>query len=129
MKKRIFMIGYSTDKGGVESYIRNLSPNLESEFEVILHWPEMEIDGRIWHAPRNRHNIFKYNRFWKRFFKENHFDAVYFNTCDVVSIDMLNLQSRQVSPSGLFIRIVPGINFIDLGCGEDYINSWNTCRE
>lgn len=102
MKKRIFMIGYSTDKGGVESYIRNLSPNLESEFEVILHWPEMEIDGRIWHAPRNRHNIFKYNRFWKRFFKENHFDAVYFNTCDVVSIDMLKFAKQ----AGVPVRII-----------------------
>lgn len=88
-KKRIFMIGYSTDKGGVESYIRNLCTQLENEYDIVLHWPVMEIDGKHWELPRNRHNILKYRRFWKRFFRENHFDAIYYNTCDIVSVDML----------------------------------------
>lgn len=105
-KKRIFMIGYSTDKGGVESYIRNLCDYLEDDFEIILHWPVMEIDGVRWEIPANRHNVWRYRRFWKAFFKANHFDVVYFNTCDIVSIDML----RFAKGAGVPVRIIHSHN-------------------
>lgn len=101
-KPRIFMIGYSTDKGGVESYIKNLCSQLENDFDIILHWPIMEIDGKRWVKPRNRHNPIKYHSFWRRFFKENHFDVVYFNTCDIVSIDLLKFAAN----SGVPVRII-----------------------
>ncbi len=101
--KRIFMIGFSTDKGGVESYIKNLVSNLpKEEYEVILHWPEMTIDGKKWIMPVNRHNPFKYYSFWKKFYRENHFDAVYFNTCDIMSIDPMIFAKQAGIPVRIF---------------------------
>lgn len=102
MKKRIFMIGYSTDKGGVETYIKNICSELQNDFEIILNWPVMEIDGKEWRIPANRHNPLKYFPFWKKFFEENHFDAVYYNTCDIVSIDPLVFAKK----AGVPVRII-----------------------
>lgn len=100
---RIFMVGFSTDKGGVESYISNLCSNLDKkEYEIILCWPEMKINGKTWICPQNRHNYIKYASFWTRFFKENKFDVIYYNTCDIVSIDML----RFAKSSGVKVRII-----------------------
>lgn len=105
--KRIFMVGYSTDKGGVESYIVNLcSQLLKEKYEVIYDWPKMEIDGKTWIRPRNRHNYIAYKKFWNRFFKENHFDVLYYNTCDIVSIDMLNFAKKAEVP----VRIIHSHN-------------------
>lgn len=105
-KERIFMIGYSMDKGGVESYVRNICEKLKDDFDIIYHWPVIVIDGKKWVLPRNRHNIFKYRRFWKRFFVENRFDVVYFNTCDIISIDIL----RFAKNAGIPVRIIHSHN-------------------
>ena len=100
---RIFMIGYSEKKGGVETYISNLCSNLNNNvFEVIYSMPEMTIDGKMWCRPKNRHNYFEYRRFWKAFYKENKFDVVYLNTCDVVSIDDLVFAKK----AGVPVRII-----------------------
>lgn len=100
---RIFMIGMSTDKGGVEAYITNLCSQMnKGKFEVVFCWPEMQIDGKLWICPPNRHNYLKYVRFWRRFYKENHFDVLYLNTCDVVSIDPLKFAKA----AGVPIRII-----------------------
>lgn len=105
--KRIFMVGYSTDKGGVEAYIVNLCSQLpKEEYEVIYDWPTMEIDGKTWIRPRNRHNCIAYKKFWNRFFKENHFDVLYYNTCDIVSIDMLKFAKKAKVP----VRIIHSHN-------------------
>lgn len=46
-KIRIFMVGLSNNKGGVESYIINLCEHLHSkEFEVVNDWPEMCIEDK-----------------------------------------------------------------------------------
>lgn len=100
---RVFVIGMSRNKGGVETYIRNLFQEIDREkFEIIYHWPEMIIDGKKWVCPPNRHNFLKYWLFWKRFFRENRFDAIYLNTCDVVSIDSL----RFAKAAGIPVRIL-----------------------
>ena len=100
---RIFMVGFSPNKGGVESYIVNLTEQLDSsEFEVILEMPEMIIDGKTWKRPKNRHNYIKYFLFWKKFFSENHFDVLYLNTCDIVSIDDLMFAKS----AGIPVRII-----------------------
>lgn len=88
-KKRIFILGHSGKRGGVESYIDNLVEILNAEYEFVYRASIMEIDGKRWEAPGNRHNYLKYRRFWIQFFKENNFHAVYFNTCDMMSIDAL----------------------------------------
>ena len=100
---KIFMVGFSTDKGGVESYIANLCSCLDNrEYEVIYCWPEMEIDGRKWICPKNRHHYIKYHQFWRSFFRVNHFDVLYYNTCDIVSIDMLRFAKK----AGISVRII-----------------------
>ncbi|MEJ8787495.1 glycosyltransferase [Dorea sp. ICN-14282] len=105
--KRIFMVGYSTDKGGVEAYIMNLCSQLpKEEYEVIYDWPTMEIEGKTWIRPRNRHNYIAYKKFWNKFFRENHFDVMYYNTCDIVSIDMLKFAKKAKIP----VRIIHSHN-------------------
>lgn len=102
-KIRVFMIGYSQNKGGVEAYISNLVSCMDkSRFEIIYKLPEMIIDGKKWVAPLNRHNYIKYRLFWKKFFRENKFDVLYLNTCDVVSIDDL----RFAKSAGIPTRII-----------------------
>ena len=104
---RVFMVGMSTDKGGVEAYISNLSGFLSDEnYEIVYSWPVMEVKGKTWVCPRNRHNYYKYAKFWKRFFKENHFDVVYYNTCDIVSVDMLKFAKKAEVP----VRIIHSHN-------------------
>lgn len=100
---RIFMIGFSVNKGGVETYISNLNDSLDhTKFEVIYCLPEMTIDGKVWSAPKNRHNYLAYKRFWHKFFKFNKFDVIYYNTCDIVSIDMLKFAKTANTP----VRII-----------------------
>lgn len=46
---RVFMVGMSTDKGGVEAYISNLSGFLSDEnYEIVYSWPVMEVKGKTW---------------------------------------------------------------------------------
>lgn len=100
---RIFMIGYSHNKGGVEAYIKNLQGALDAnKFQVIYSMPEMEIDGKVWIRPRNRHNYIQYRKFWKEFYAENSFDVLYYNTCDIVSIDQLKFAKA----AGVPVRII-----------------------
>ena len=97
---RIFIVGFSDNKGGVETYISNLNDSLDhTKFEVIYSLPEMTIDGRVWIAPKNRHNYFAYKRFWHKFFKCNKFDVIYYNTCDIVSVDMLKFAKAAKIPT------------------------------
>ncbi|MGN0572521.1 MAG: glycosyltransferase [Acutalibacteraceae bacterium] len=100
---KIFMIGMSTDKGGVEAYIANLCSCLDKrKYEITYCWPEMVIDGKRWICPANRHNYIKYRAFWKKFYRENRFDVLYMNTCDVVSIDQLKFAKM----AGIPVRII-----------------------
>ena len=97
------MIGYSENKGGVESYITNLNSHIDHEkYEIIYSEPTMMIDGKEWIRPKNRHNYIRYWLFWKIFYKENKFDVVYLNTCDVVSIDDLIFAKK----AGIPVRII-----------------------
>ena len=100
---RIFMIGMSDNKGGVEAYIHNLVSKMDSsEYEIVYQLPEMELNGKKWIMPKNRHHYIKYRKFWKSFFKENPFDVLYFNTCDIMSIDPLIFAKQ----AGIPVRII-----------------------
>lgn len=101
--QKVFVVGYSENKGGVENYIATLCKNISKEkIEIILSLPIMQIGEKKWVRPKNRHNYIKYYFFWRKFFKKNHFDAVYYNTCDIVSIDVLKFAKR----AGVPIRII-----------------------
>lgn len=104
---RVFMVGMSTDKGGVESYIKNLCEHLDpKEFEIVYAWSEMEIEGKKWIQPPNRHNYIKYTKFWHEFFEQNKFDVVYYNACDIVSVDLLKIAKKV----GVPVRIIHSHN-------------------
>lgn len=103
---KVFMIGYSKNKGGVETYIENLIQNSTDDVQYILSEPIMKIDGRKWVRPKNRHNYVKYSLFWKEFFRVNKFDVVYYNTCDIVSIDALKFAKQ----AGVKMRIIHSHN-------------------
>ena len=97
------MVGYSDHKGGVETYIDHLTKSLDQKrYRVVFSLPVMEIDGKIWRRPPNRHNYVRYRLFWRRFFHENKFDVLYYNTCDVVSIEML----RFAKSAGVPTRVI-----------------------
>ena len=101
------MVGLSNNKGGVESYITNLCKYLSSkEFEIVYDWPEMNIEGKTWIRPKNRHNYIKYRFFWHNFFKNNKFDVIYYNTCDIVSVDLLKFAKKANVP----VRIIHSHN-------------------
>ena len=102
---RIFMVGYSENRGGVETYIDQLTAALP-QYEFVYSLPRMEIGGKVWHRPPNRHRYLRYRLFWRKFFTENRFDALYYNTCDMVSIDML----RFAKAAGIPIRIIHAHN-------------------
>ena len=99
------MVGYNGNKGGVETYIDQLAAALP-QYEIIYSLPVMEIDGKVWQRPRNRHHYISYRIFWHSFFKRNHFDVLYFNVCDVMDIDMLIFAKRARIP----IRIIHAHN-------------------
>lgn len=104
---RIFMIGYSSNKGGVENYIENLCGHLDkTKFEIVYKDDQIVIDGVTWMCPKNRHNYLKYRIFWHKFYKANKFDVVYYNTCDVVSIDQLKFATN----AGIPVRIIHAHN-------------------
>lgn len=100
-KMRVFVIGFSGGKGGVETYIDQLTAALP-QHDFVYSRPVMEIDGKVWHRPPNRHLYLRYRAFWKNFFRENRLDVLYYNTCDVVSIDML----RFAKEAGIPVRII-----------------------
>lgn len=99
------MIGYNGNKGGVEAYMDHLAAALP-QYDFVYNLPEMEIDGKKWRRPPNRHRYLRYRLFWRRFFRENHFDALYYNTCDVVSIDMLRFAKK----AGIPVRVIHSHN-------------------
>lgn len=104
---RIFMIGYSSNKGGVEKYIENLCSHFDkTEYRIIYKSDQMIINGITWKCPPNRHNYLKYRIFWHKFYKANKFDIVYYNTCDVVSIDQLKFAKS----AGVPVRIIHAHN-------------------
>lgn len=89
----------SDDKGGVEAYISNLCGYFnQDKFEIVYSLPTMVIDGKTYMAPKNRHRYISYRLFWHKFFKENKFDVIYYNTCDIVSIDMLRFAKKAKIP-------------------------------
>ena len=120
--KRVFIIGFSEKKGGVENYITTLSNNISKErIEIFYSLPIMEIGNKKWVRPKNRHNYVKYYFFWRKFFKENSFDAIYYNTCDIVSIDMLKFAKR----GGIPIRIIHSHN----SNNQRELNLWHKHQE
>lgn len=50
---KVFLVGFSANKGGVEAYISNLCGNLDkTQIEITYSLPEMNMNGKIWKCHR-----------------------------------------------------------------------------
>lgn len=111
--KKIWMIGITYTAGGVESYIMNILRNISSD-EFQFYFPkwndrciayEKEIRSMgnliVENCP-TRHEVGRYFSFYKRLFETYKFDAVYYNTCDIMGIDPLIFAKQ----AGVPIRII-----------------------
>ena len=114
---RILVIGVTNNRGGVESYLLNALKNSTPHL-FTFYFPRMEpnfifeneilnYNGKICDCiSYNRHHYFSYRRVWNHFFKTHHIDAVYYNTCDIVSIDKLKFAKK----AGVPVRIIHSHN-------------------
>lgn len=109
--KKVLMIGMNADKGGIETYIMNLYRHLDKEYvlyfpyvENIAYQDELEALGGkfIYGVPISRRNPFTYYKAWNNAFKEYQFDAVYFNNCDIINLDILKIAKNRGIPIRIF---------------------------
>lgn len=114
-KKRILVIGMSPNTGGVESYILNFLRKIDRNkyefffpcYEKIAYEEEIiNLGGIIIKLSANRHNPIKYINEINLIFKKYNFDVVYFNTCDIMSMDMIMFGKKFNVP----IRIIHSHN-------------------
>lgn len=98
--KRILIIGLSSNTGGVETYVINFIRHIDREnYEIyypkrngrsVVYQRELDELGIIGICfPENRHHILKYRNAMDYIYNKYQFDVVYFNNCDLVSIDPL----------------------------------------
>lgn len=115
MKKRILMIGMGFNIGGVESYIINLIRNIDiNKYQFYFFYRgkiayEKEITSLgVKLIPFNvsRHNLIKYTNKVNEIFKKYKFDVVYYNTCDIMSMDMIMFGKKY----GVPVRIIHSHN-------------------
>ncbi len=111
--KKIYMIGVTQNAGGVESYILNILRNADKK-KFKFYFPKRggmdlayedeirSLGGIVIENCPIRHDIKRYFSFYKKMFQEYCFDAVYMNTCDIMSMDMLIFAKR----AGVPIRII-----------------------
>lgn len=111
MKKKILMIGMGSNTGGVESYIINLIRNVDREkyqfyflYRGKIAYEKEVIDLGVQLIPIDvsRHNPIKYIKTFNEIFKKYKFDVIYYNTCDIMSMDMIMFGKKY----GVPIRII-----------------------
>lgn len=114
-KKRIMILGMSPKVGGVESYIMNLLRNINHEKyefyfpfynEIAYHDELIALGGNLIHMEVSRHNPYKYIKYVGKLFRKYKFDVVYYNTCDIMSMDMVMFGKKFCVP----IRIIHSHN-------------------
>ena len=115
MKKRILMIGMGGNTGGVESYIINLIRNIDRDkyqfyflYKGKIAYEKEVIELGVELIPVNvsRHNPIKYIKTFCKIFEEYKFDGVYYNTCDIMSMDMIMFGKKY----GVPVRIIHSHN-------------------
>lgn len=111
MKKKILMIGMGSNIGGVESYIINLIRNIDRDKyqfyflyrDKIAYEDEViKLGAELIPINVSRHNPIKYIKVFNKVFEKYKFDVVYYNTCDIKSMDAIMFGKRH----GVPIRII-----------------------
>lgn len=118
---KVLVIGYSNNRGGVETFIKNVFTNMNRDnlefhfttFQPIGNNYEALLEGGavIHSVVENRHNPIKYYKFWTRFFRENKFDVILYNVCDIVSIDLLKFSKKANVPVRVIHSHSSGLQF------------------
>lgn len=109
------ILGMSPRVGGVETYIMNCLKNIDrSRFEFYFpYYTEIsyreeliELGGKLLKINASRHNPVHYVKYVNRLFEQIGFDAVYYNTCDIMSMDMIMFGKKH----GVPVRIIHSHN-------------------
>lgn len=113
--KKILMYGMSDDRGGIETYVMNVFRHMDrSQYEIwftsacdqICFEHEIKaLGGKIVHIIGSRHNYPVYKKSLNCVFRQK-FDAIFFNVCDLISIDVLKCAKRV----GVPVRVVHSHN-------------------
>lgn len=102
------MTGLSPNNGGVETYIINLLRHIDREKfklyficrgEVAYKNEVLGLGGHLIQTDISRHTPLKYVKFMNGIFDKYRFDAVYYNTCDIMSIDILRFAKKHGVPA------------------------------
>lgn len=114
-KRRVMILGMSPRVGGVESYIMNIIRNINREkyefyfpyyTEIAYHDELLELGGKLIHMEVSRHRPLKYIEYVGKIFQKYKFDVVYYNTCDIMSMDMITFGKKYNVP----IRVIHSHN-------------------
>lgn len=114
-KKRVMVLGMSPNVGGVETYIMNWLRNINHDkyefyfpyYNEIAYKQELiSMGGILLKLEVSRHNPIKYINYIGKIFKQYKFDAVYYNTCDIMSMDMIMFGKKY----GVPVRIIHSHN-------------------
>lgn len=114
-KKRIMVLGMSPNVGGVETYIMNWLRTIDRRqyefyfpyYNKIAYEKELiELDGKLINLKVSRHTPLRYYLYLKKLFKKYKFDVVYYNTCDIMSMDMIMMGKKCNVP----VRIIHSHN-------------------
>lgn len=101
-KSRILIVGLSSNRGGVESYIMNMVRNLSLDvFEYYFPRNGAEktygdeirsLGGHFIDVPRDRGIRFlQYYAGWWKVLRQYRFDVIYWNDCSLISLDVLRM--------------------------------------
>ena len=105
------VLGMSPHIGGVESYIMNWFRNIDRNkyefyfpyYKQIAYKEELlALKAILLKLEVTRHNPIKYVHYMNKIFEKYSFDAVYYNTCDIMSMDMIMFGKKQGDP----VRII-----------------------
>lgn len=114
-KKKIMVLGMSPNVGGVETYIMNWLRRVDQakyEFYFPYHkkiaYKEelIKLGGKLIKLEATRHSPIKYYTKLKSIFEQYDFHAVYYNTCDIMSMDMIMMGKKCEVP----VRIIHSHN-------------------
>lgn len=133
-KRQVMILGMSPKVGGVESYIMNIFRSINREKyefyfpyynDIAYHDELLELGGNLLHMEVSRHKPLKYIDYVGKLFQKYKFDVVYYNTCDIMSMDMIMFGKKYNVP----IRIIHShnsSNILEPNCLHRCTEKW--CR-
>lgn len=101
---KVLVVGLNDNPGGVESVIMNYYRNIDKsicQFTFLCHCQKPAYEDEILanndtiiKTPTRRQNFFKFKKLVKQVFKNNSFDAIWFNACSLSNIYVLKLAKK-----------------------------------